>query len=136
MHLRYQSSAQKIVQARMWAQGLTIGVLITAGVLTHSQQQETDQLRVRTTSSIYSPKICLLTSYFYRASTTHGRTWLRNSKRMRNTSAGGFSSPLVKPPPSLHHKLLLYPPSPRSLTPAFVLARMISTLDLHTAYLP
>ncbi|KAK7696002.1 hypothetical protein QCA50_000642 [Cerrena zonata] len=35
---KYQSSAQKIVQARMWAQGLTVGVLITAGVLTHSQQ--------------------------------------------------------------------------------------------------
>ena len=33
MHLRYQSSAQKIVQARMWAQGLTIGVLIAAGAL-------------------------------------------------------------------------------------------------------
>ncbi|KAK7696007.1 hypothetical protein QCA50_000647 [Cerrena zonata] len=34
----YQSIPQKIVQARMWAQGLTIGVLIAAGVLTHSMR--------------------------------------------------------------------------------------------------
>ncbi|OBZ75928.1 Respiratory supercomplex factor 2, mitochondrial [Grifola frondosa] len=42
---RHQSTAQKVVQARMWAQGLTIGVLIGAGVLTHSQrvlQREAD----------------------------------------------------------------------------------------------
>lgn len=32
---------QKVVQARMWAQALTIGVLIAAGVLTHSQRQNT-----------------------------------------------------------------------------------------------
>ena len=38
MNLRYQSSAQKIVQARMWAQGLTIGVMIAAGVATHAQR--------------------------------------------------------------------------------------------------
>ncbi|KAJ3525346.1 hypothetical protein NM688_g8415 [Phlebia brevispora] len=31
---------QKIVQARMWAQGLTIGVLIAAGALTHAQRQK------------------------------------------------------------------------------------------------
>ncbi|KAF8634790.1 hypothetical protein AX15_000706 [Amanita polypyramis BW_CC] len=36
---RYQTPAQKIVQARMWAQGLTIGLLIVAGALTHSQKQ-------------------------------------------------------------------------------------------------
>ncbi|KAH9894457.1 hypothetical protein C8Q73DRAFT_695626 [Cubamyces lactineus] len=34
----YQSTPQKIVQARMWAQGLTIGIIIAAGVLTHSQR--------------------------------------------------------------------------------------------------
>ncbi|KAI0638033.1 hypothetical protein C8Q77DRAFT_1088979 [Trametes polyzona] len=34
----YQSMPQKIVQARMWAQGLTIGIIIAAGVLTHSQR--------------------------------------------------------------------------------------------------
>ncbi|KAI0677095.1 hypothetical protein C8Q78DRAFT_987559 [Trametes maxima] len=34
----YQSAPQKIVQARMWAQGLTIGIIIAAGVLTHSQR--------------------------------------------------------------------------------------------------
>jgi hypothetical protein len=36
---RHQTLPQKIVQVRMWAQGLTIGVLIGAGVLTHSQRQ-------------------------------------------------------------------------------------------------
>ena len=35
----YQSTPQKVVQARMWAQGLTIGVLITAGILTQSQRK-------------------------------------------------------------------------------------------------
>jgi len=37
---KYQTVPQKIVQARMWAQGLTIGILIGAGVLTHSQRAE------------------------------------------------------------------------------------------------
>lgn len=37
---RHQSTSQKIVQARMWAQGLTIGILIAAGALTHSQRVE------------------------------------------------------------------------------------------------
>ena len=36
---RYQTPAQKIVQARMWAQGLTIGLLIVAGALTHSKHK-------------------------------------------------------------------------------------------------
>ncbi|KAI0650296.1 hypothetical protein C8Q79DRAFT_1006578 [Trametes meyenii] len=40
MRNRYQSTPQKVVQARMWAQGLTIGVLIAAGVLTHTQRQQ------------------------------------------------------------------------------------------------
>jgi hypothetical protein len=30
----------KIVQARMWAQGLTIGLLIAAGALTGSKREE------------------------------------------------------------------------------------------------
>ncbi|TFL05838.1 hypothetical protein BDV98DRAFT_560710 [Pterulicium gracile] len=30
---KYQTFAQKIVQARMWAQGLTVGILIVAGAL-------------------------------------------------------------------------------------------------------
>ncbi|KIK67606.1 hypothetical protein GYMLUDRAFT_256478 [Collybiopsis luxurians FD-317 M1] len=37
---KYQSPSQKVVQARMWAQGLTIGILIAAGALKHSKQQE------------------------------------------------------------------------------------------------
>ncbi|KAI0036035.1 hypothetical protein K488DRAFT_67952 [Vararia minispora EC-137] len=37
---RHQTTSQKIVQARMWAQGLTIGILIGAGILTHSQRLE------------------------------------------------------------------------------------------------
>ncbi|KAI0254735.1 hypothetical protein BJV78DRAFT_1182567 [Lactifluus subvellereus] len=40
MRDRHQSTSQKVVQARMWAQGLTIGVLITTGILTHSQRKE------------------------------------------------------------------------------------------------
>ncbi|KAF5321084.1 hypothetical protein D9619_000552 [Psilocybe cf. subviscida] len=35
---KYQTYPQKIVQARMWAQGLTIGLLIAAGALTHSRR--------------------------------------------------------------------------------------------------
>jgi len=30
----------QVVQARVWAQGLTIGVLLVAGALTHSKRQE------------------------------------------------------------------------------------------------
>jgi len=37
---RYQTVPQKVVQARMWAQGLTIGVLIAAGALTHTKRAE------------------------------------------------------------------------------------------------
>jgi hypothetical protein len=37
---KYLTLPQKAVQARMWAQGLTIGVLIVAGALTHKNRQE------------------------------------------------------------------------------------------------
>lgn len=37
---RHQSVPQKVVQARMWAQGLTIGVMVAAGILTHQQREE------------------------------------------------------------------------------------------------
>ncbi|KAF9028617.1 hypothetical protein BDP27DRAFT_915460 [Rhodocollybia butyracea] len=37
---KYQTPAQKVVQARMWAQGLTIGILIAAGALKHNQQSD------------------------------------------------------------------------------------------------
>lgn len=43
---RYQTMPQKIVQARMWAQGLTVGVMIGAGVLTHTQRQHRFEERV------------------------------------------------------------------------------------------
>ncbi|ESK95087.1 ynr018w-like protein [Moniliophthora roreri MCA 2997] len=36
---KYQTVPQKVVQARMWAQGLTIGILIVAGALKHGQRQ-------------------------------------------------------------------------------------------------
>jgi len=36
---KYQTYPQKIVQARMWAQGLTVGLLIVAGALTHSKRE-------------------------------------------------------------------------------------------------
>ncbi|KZT29418.1 hypothetical protein NEOLEDRAFT_1175112 [Neolentinus lepideus HHB14362 ss-1] len=41
----YQSFAQKIVQARMWAQGLTLGVLIAAGAISHASRQKTNNER-------------------------------------------------------------------------------------------
>jgi len=41
----YQTLPQKVVQARMWAQGLTIGIIIAAGALTHSRHvRETDDV--------------------------------------------------------------------------------------------
>ncbi|KAG1733925.1 uncharacterized protein EDB91DRAFT_1057155 [Suillus paluster] len=42
---RHQTLPQKVVQVRMWAQGLTIGVLIAAGALTHTQRQAALQHR-------------------------------------------------------------------------------------------
>ncbi|CCL99405.1 uncharacterized protein FIBRA_01423 [Fibroporia radiculosa] len=36
----YQTFPQKVVQARMWAQGLTIGILIAAGALTHAKRMK------------------------------------------------------------------------------------------------
>ncbi|KAJ8087014.1 Replication factor C, subunit RFC4 [Marasmius tenuissimus] len=38
---KYQTGPQKVVQARMWAQGLTIGILIAAGALKHGQRADT-----------------------------------------------------------------------------------------------
>lgn len=35
----------KVVQARVWAQGLTLGVLIATGALTHSQRAKAAQMR-------------------------------------------------------------------------------------------
>ncbi|KAI0751612.1 hypothetical protein C8Q80DRAFT_1268823 [Daedaleopsis nitida] len=45
MRDRYQSMPQKLVQARMWAQGLTIGIIIAAGVMTHKQRTSNDDER-------------------------------------------------------------------------------------------
>ncbi|KAI1789542.1 hypothetical protein LXA43DRAFT_1020772 [Ganoderma leucocontextum] len=46
-----QSTTQKVVQARVWAQGLTIGIIIAAGILTHAQRsrvyEEEDERGVR-----------------------------------------------------------------------------------------
>ncbi|KAL0950150.1 hypothetical protein HGRIS_010146 [Hohenbuehelia grisea] len=42
---KYQTVPQKVVQARMWAQGLTISLLIAAGALTSSQRAEALQHR-------------------------------------------------------------------------------------------
>jgi hypothetical protein len=50
----YQSTPQKIVQARMWAQGLTIGTIIGAGVLTQTQRQRQFETRVRLCSFLAS----------------------------------------------------------------------------------
>jgi len=40
---QYQTFAQKIVQARMWAQGLTVGILIVAGALQGAKRREAAQ---------------------------------------------------------------------------------------------
>ncbi|KDR84080.1 hypothetical protein GALMADRAFT_236723 [Galerina marginata CBS 339.88] len=37
---KYQTYPQKIVQARMWAQGLTIGLIMAAGALTHTKRAQ------------------------------------------------------------------------------------------------
>jgi hypothetical protein len=50
---KYQSVPQKVVQARMWAQGLTIGVLIAAGAMTSSKRAEAAK-HVRVESSACS----------------------------------------------------------------------------------
>jgi len=42
---KHQTPSQKIVQARMYAQGLTIGVMIAAGIMTHSQRQSAAENR-------------------------------------------------------------------------------------------
>ncbi|KAI0682907.1 hypothetical protein BC835DRAFT_1397835 [Cytidiella melzeri] len=48
MRNKYQTMPQKIVQARMWAQGLTVGVLVVAGVMTHARRaKEIDEGPVR-----------------------------------------------------------------------------------------
>ncbi|KZT12586.1 uncharacterized protein LAESUDRAFT_739965 [Laetiporus sulphureus 93-53] len=45
MRNKHQTAPQKIVQARMWAQGLTIGVLIAAGILTQASRKEAHKHR-------------------------------------------------------------------------------------------
>jgi len=59
---RYQSTAQKVVQARMWAQGLTIGVLIAAGALTHSKQAEAAK---RVSRGIFTSLITMITEFHF-----------------------------------------------------------------------
>lgn len=60
---KHQTYPQKIVQARMWAQGLTVGVLIGAGILTHGQRQEAFEHRVRINPLLHS-SACLLMPVF------------------------------------------------------------------------
>ncbi|KAH9918178.1 uncharacterized protein BXZ73DRAFT_80645 [Epithele typhae] len=47
MRDKIQTVPQKVVQARMWAQGLTIGIIIAAGVLTHSQRAKRFEEEIR-----------------------------------------------------------------------------------------
>ncbi|KAF8554497.1 hypothetical protein OG21DRAFT_1484609 [Imleria badia] len=51
---KYLTLPQKAVQARMWAQGLTIGVLIVAGALTHKNRQEAAANGMRRSASDHS----------------------------------------------------------------------------------
>ncbi|KDQ64181.1 hypothetical protein JAAARDRAFT_52163 [Jaapia argillacea MUCL 33604] len=41
----HQSMGQKIVQARMWAQGLTVGVMIAAGAIAHANRAKVEASR-------------------------------------------------------------------------------------------
>lgn len=45
------SRSLQAVQARVWAQGLTIGVLIVAGALTHKNRQEAAAAGMRRVSA-------------------------------------------------------------------------------------
>ncbi|KAJ6486462.1 hypothetical protein C8R47DRAFT_1177606 [Mycena vitilis] len=49
---KYQTTAQKVVQARMWAQGLTIGIILTAAGLKANHNKGESANRVRHTSVI------------------------------------------------------------------------------------
>jgi hypothetical protein len=49
--LRYQTPAQKVVQIRMWAQGITIGLLIAGGALNAAQRNKSGGSQV-----CYHPK--------------------------------------------------------------------------------
>ncbi|EKM59779.1 uncharacterized protein PHACADRAFT_181748 [Phanerochaete carnosa HHB-10118-sp] len=51
---RYQTLPQKIVQARLWAQGLTLGVLIVAGIATHANRTKEDEGPVRRVEADHS----------------------------------------------------------------------------------
>ena len=56
----------QVVQARVWAQGLTIGIIIAAGILTHSQRAraagELDEHNVRHLVSSHVASTTLLPS--------------------------------------------------------------------------
>ncbi|KAH0828672.1 hypothetical protein J3R83DRAFT_3039 [Lanmaoa asiatica] len=56
---KYLTLPQKAVQARMWAQGLTIGVLIVAGALTHRNRQEAAASGMRRSPADHSWQIFL-----------------------------------------------------------------------------
>lgn len=99
---RHQSTAQKVVQARMWAQGLTIGVMVAAGILTHQQRQEAAQHRVSANSDLASRSLTEQSSS--RAMTiTPGYTWLRSTRK--NSSSNPCCSLRLHLHP--HHKLSL-----------------------------
>jgi len=56
---KYQTLPQKAVQARMWAQGLTIGVLLAAGALTHKNRQDAAASGMRRSPTDHSWKTFL-----------------------------------------------------------------------------
>lgn len=81
----------QIVQARMWAQGLTIGIIIAAGVLTHSQRakayDEEEDHRFRHVVSVYfymherTLDSRTFTSHTYRHPIIRGKTSLIKKRR-------------------------------------------------------
>ncbi|KAJ7739891.1 hypothetical protein B0H16DRAFT_1568202 [Mycena metata] len=52
---KYQTTAQKVVQARMWAQGLTIGIILAAAGLKTGHNKGESASRVRHDSVILRP---------------------------------------------------------------------------------
>jgi len=49
-----QTTPQKVVQVRVWAQGITIGVLIAAAALTHAQRSEAAAMRRKNTDHTWA----------------------------------------------------------------------------------
>lgn len=115
---RYQTNSQKVVQARMWAQGLTVGIMIVAGALQHSKRAAAaEHVSLRT----YLNPLGISDDYLSpcrRMKITHGERSSRREKerRLRICLPGHHSQ--KKNPPLLklrHNEYILLQP----ITPAY-----------------